>query len=314
MNIKKMSKYFTFLLLQLCICVKLQAQITKFPYVENYQRNNEHLSIIQTEKTSTKFIVTFGIRTDWRTNRKINIYASGSPYQMVVIDKSNNKMYRSINQENKTYTVSNKRPIIFKVEFEPIPLNCNLIDLTEIEVPLNYKKDNFLSIHLDQSETRTVEENLKLFRANEFYDAIQSKDEFVANAHERGVVTMPQGWQYKVIKKGNGNFVDLNTINDYLIKEGTVEVKSIDGQGGKYLGNMKWEGKAFYETNNLKGNYLYHTATGYENILVNILTLMDEGAEWEVFIPAVGSTESHSGSLSAVKFYLSIKLGAREKL
>jgi FKBP-type peptidyl-prolyl cis-trans isomerase FklB len=97
---------------------------------------------------------------------------------------------------------------------------------------------------------------------------IREGKEFLAeNGKKEGVVTLPSGVQYRIIRKGNGKHPGPND-------EVTVHYRSFTIDGTEFGSSYrKGEGQTFHVSGVIRG-------------MTEALQLMKEGSRWEIFIPA----------------------------
>ena len=95
----------------------------------------------------------------------------------------------------------------------------------------------------------------------------EGQDFLAANAKKQGVVTLPSGLQYKIIREGTGNKPE---IDDYaeLIYHGSL----IDG--------------TVFDSSKERGDTVTFQPGSVIPGFAEALTLMSEGAIWEIYIPA----------------------------
>ncbi len=96
---------------------------------------------------------------------------------------------------------------------------------------------------------------------------IEGEKFFEENKKKEGVITLPSGLQYKVLKSGNGKSPK---------KTDKVEVHYI----GKYIDGTE------FDNSYKRGKPFVTSVTGVIKGWTEILQLMKEGDKWEVYIPA----------------------------
>ena len=114
----------------------------------------------------------------------------------------------------------------------------------------------FLSNYFMNLQARTSEKALK-----------EGQDFLEANKKKQGVVTLPSGLQYKIIKEGAGNKPTLEDAVD-VVYHGTIT-----------------DGTVFDSTKERGDTATFPVGNVVEGFK-EALTLMNEGSIWEVYIPA----------------------------
>ena len=110
----------------------------------------------------------------------------------------------------------------------------------------------------------------------------EGQDFLAANAKKAGVVTLPIGLQYKVIKDGTGA---KPAMDDYveLVYHGTL----IDG--------------TVFDSSRERGDTVTFTPGHVIQGFAEALTLMSAGAKWEIYIPAELGYGEHVNPASGIK-------------
>ena len=95
----------------------------------------------------------------------------------------------------------------------------------------------------------------------------EGQDFLEANKKKQGVVTLPSGLQYKIIKEGTGNKPTLENVVD-VVYHGTLT-----------------DGTVFQSSKEIGDTATFHVGQVVEGFK-EALTLMNEGSIWEVYIPS----------------------------
>ncbi|HMT35054.1 MAG TPA: hypothetical protein PKC41_04300 [Chitinophagaceae bacterium] len=267
------------------------AQITKLPFVEVYNNPIDYFRILQTEKSKTSFKVTFILQYTGLGQYQTEIGAVNSNNELVVIDKSNGKQYKSLLKETKLISAKQFMATTFTIEFQPIPSNTMIIDIKQASC--NRDDLCFNGIHLESNDSRTNQQNIQLF--NTWKSAGLNPNVISTiqqNNQNPNIKTMPNGWQYEIIKKGNGKCIDLANFKNYIHSKGNVklytrwhEYKSVNGR----LQQVPFERNEEYKIG-LKNSI--SAIRGYRYTLEEALLLMDEGAIWKLYIPGYASGDN----------------------
>jgi len=114
----------------------------------------------------------------------------------------------------------------------------------------------YLSQYMGKVQTRVNEKNLK-----------EGQDFLEANKKKQGVVTLPSGVQYKIIKEGTGIKPNVEDMVD-VVYHGTM----IDG--------------TVFDSPKERGDTATFPVNGVVPGFKEALTLMNEGSIWEVYIPS----------------------------
>ena len=114
----------------------------------------------------------------------------------------------------------------------------------------------FLNNFVGQLQSRASEQSLKEGQA--FLEA---------NKKKQGVVTLPSGLQYKIIREGTGAKPTMDDLVD-LLYHGTL----IDG--------------TVFDSSKERGDTVNYPVGGFVSGFSDALTLMNEGSIWEVYIPS----------------------------
>ena len=136
----------------------------------------------------------------------------------------------------------------------------------KVDEALMQEMQTFLNNYFTNLQTRTVEKNLKEGQA--FLEE---------NKKKPGVVTLPSGLQYKIIKDGSG---------EKPTKEDQVDVV--------YRGTLI-DGTEFDNSKD-HGDTVTFSVDRVVPGFTEALTLMNEGSNWEVYIPAELGYGEHSRS------------------
>ena len=125
------------------------------------------------------------------------------------------------------------------------------VDQVKIQELQMFLNDFFMNL-----QNRTSEKALK-----------EGQDFLEANKKKQGVVTLPSGVQYKIIREGTGNKPTMDDDAD-LLYHGTL----IDG--------------TVFDSSKERGDTVNFPVSGVVPGFSEALTLMTEGSIWEVYIPA----------------------------
>ena len=131
----------------------------------------------------------------------------------------------------------------------------NAIDKKEIEMN-DQEIDEFMRKYFTNLETRVSEKNLK--EGNDFLEE---------NKKKQGVVTLPSGVQYKIIKEGAG-IKPAKEDQVRVVYHGTL----IDG--------------TVFDSAKERGDTATFPVNGVVEGFKEALTLMNEGSVWEIYVPS----------------------------
>ena len=126
----------------------------------------------------------------------------------------------------------------------------------EIDQEKQQEWQMYLNDYLMKKQTRTSEKAMK-----------EGQDWLEANKKKQGVVTLPSGVQYKIIKDGSVAKPTKEDMVD-IVYHGTL----IDG--------------TIFQSSRDSGDTLTHNAGSFVPGFSEAITLMNEGSIWEVYIPS----------------------------